>query len=289
MVSVNLAHRTDDAIILFEVHDTGIGLSVETQAHLFQLFSRADSSTTKNMAGRGWGWPSANKSRRSWGARSRWKVNLEQAVRSGSRLPSAHSLEIVRVASVHRGRPSHQPPYTGILCCEMGNQVPDGEEWGPGAGPAAIDEEQLSGRTSTSKLVTRHSLTEAKAHSTARILVAADHIVNQKIAVQMLGKLGYRVDLVANGLEALLAVANIPYDAVLMGCMMPVMDGFDATRSIREREAGLVKHQTSESGEQDTYRIPIIAMTANAGWKIASNVWLPAWMTISVRLCSPRS
>ncbi|THJ25000.1 MAG: response regulator [Nitrospira sp. CG24E] len=95
-------------------------------------------------------------------------------------------------------------------------------------------------------------MTEAKARATARILVAEDHIVNQKTAVQMLEKLGYRVDLVANGLEALRAVANIPYDAVLMDCMMPETDGFEATRSIREREAGFVKREASDSKTSDS-------------------------------------
>ena len=117
-------------------------------------------------------------------------------------------------------------------------------------------------------LVTRHSLAEANARATARILVAEDNVINQKVAVRMLEKLGYRADLVANGLEALEALSRIPYAAVLMDCQMPEMDGFAATAAIRKREAHDEIRGTS-GASRDTHdaaprRVPIIAMTANA-------------------------
>ena len=79
----------------------------------------------------------------------------------------------------------------------------------------------------------------------------------------MLEKLGYRVDLVANGLEALDALRRIPYAAILMDCQMPEMDGFAATAEIRRCEA---RGEGQEAiGRSLTSRhVPIIAMTANA-------------------------
>ena len=100
-------------------------------------------------------------------------------------------------------------------------------------------------------LITRHTLAEARSSRRARILVAEDNTTNQLVAVGLLERLGYRADVVANGREAVEAVGRSRYDLVLMDCQMPEMDGFEATRAIRQ-------------SEPPGRRLPILALTADA-------------------------
>jgi CheY-like chemotaxis protein len=89
------------------------------------------------------------------------------------------------------------------------------------------------------------------AASSARVLVVEDNVINQKVALRMLEKLGIRTDVAGNGREAMQMLAGQAYNVILMDCQMPEMDGYQTSREIREKE---------ESGR----RVPIIAMTADA-------------------------
>jgi len=83
------------------------------------------------------------------------------------------------------------------------------------------------------------------------LLIVEDHAINQEVARGIVAKLGYGCDVAGDGVEALAALERRDYDAVLMDCHMPVMDGFEATAEIRRREAG-------------RRYVPILAMTAGA-------------------------
>jgi signal transduction histidine kinase/CheY-like chemotaxis protein len=90
------------------------------------------------------------------------------------------------------------------------------------------------------------------AHFDADVLLAEDNSINREVAEGMLKLLGCRVFSVENGAEAVDLVARRPFDLVLMDCQMPQIDGYEATRRIREMEAGASRH------------VPIVALTANA-------------------------
>jgi CheY-like chemotaxis protein len=88
--------------------------------------------------------------------------------------------------------------------------------------------------------------------SRGRVLAAEDNAVNKKLITRLLEKAGFQVEAVDNGLQAVQAVARGDYDAVIMDCQMPEMDGFEATAAIRAAESGTDRH------------VPIIALTASA-------------------------
>ena len=105
--------------------------------------------------------------------------------------------------------------------------------------------------SSDKPLVTSYSPRELPQFN-ARILVVEDNAINQKVAQGLLKKFGVKVELAANGAEALTSLESLPFDLVFMDCQMPVMDGYEATQKLR--------HPDSKVLNRD---IPIVAMTAN--------------------------
>jgi PAS domain S-box-containing protein len=111
-------------------------------------------------------------------------------------------------------------------------------------------------------LVTRHTKIEMD-RKNIRILLAEDYPTNQEIAKRHLAHAGYQVDLAENGKLALDAFRLKHYDLILMDIQMPVMDGFQATRAIREIEAKLAAMENTDATKM-LHRVPIVAMTAHA-------------------------
>jgi CheY-like chemotaxis protein/anti-sigma regulatory factor (Ser/Thr protein kinase) len=180
------------------VEDSGIGITPDQMARLFQKFTQVDSSLTRKRQGTGLG----------------LAISRQLAELMGGSLTASSEL----------GKGS-----VFLLTLPL-----------PPA-PAATEAEPLPEPAVPAPVaaLARH----------LRVLVAEDNAVNQKIAARMLEKIGCRVDLAANGREAVEMADRFPYDLILMDCGMPEMDGFAATREIRSRPGR---------------RMPIVALTAHA-------------------------
>jgi signal transduction histidine kinase/CheY-like chemotaxis protein len=197
----------------FSISDTGIGIPANRQDILFSPFTQLDGSTTRKYGGTGLGLAISKQLAELMGGR----IGVESQEGKGSTF---------WFTAVFEKQPA-RPAIDGSLHEINGDALAD----------------HLSSANA--------SFISESAKRKIRILVAEDNPVNQKVAQAMLKKMGLRADVVANGQEAVKVLQIIPYDLVLMDCQMPEMDGFEATRAIRQGGSKVLNPE-----------IPIIAMTA---------------------------
>ncbi|MFZ0178711.1 MAG: ATP-binding protein [Candidatus Dormiibacterota bacterium] len=222
--------------VRFEVTDTGIGIDAAHQARLFESFIQADASTTRRFGGTGLGLAICKKLVERMGG----QVGVLSEAGKGSTFWFTLTLES-GAATVGRPVSSRAAPQAA-----RAHIVDDDAASRVTLEPSA---DQITEAVITESV--HYAFTEVARASQARLLVVDDNPVNQRVAVRMLEKMGHIVDIADNGIGALAAIGRVRYDAVLMDCQMPEMDGFEATREVRRRE----------DSNQHTI---IIAMTAGA-------------------------
>ena len=197
------------------VADTGIGISERDLKRLFIPFEQADGSASRKHEGTGLGLAISIELARLMGG----EITCESVVGEGSCF--ALRVQLLR----HLPTPPEMPQLNG-----------DSE-----AGQAASQAEQSPNDTASNE------------GAPLQVLVAEDNAVNQQVAFRFLKRLGCGVTGANNGEEALKCLREHHFDLILMDCQMPAMDGYQATRAIREGAAGEAKKD-----------IRIVAMTANA-------------------------
>lgn len=220
-VTVCLKRQTSDerTDIRIEVVDTGVGIPANKIDEVFEKFSQVDNTSARRHEGTGLGLAICKSLIERMGGR----IGVTSTFGVGSTfwialpLPVHHEVEAPRTASADPAVPQHVAQPSG-----------------DSAGGAA----DLLAPTSTGG---------------NKVLLVDDSIVNQEVARDFLEGMGCSVQVAKNGQEAVTAIDSETFDIVLMDCQMPVMDGFQATRVIREKET-----------TAKVRRIPIIALTANA-------------------------
>jgi signal transduction histidine kinase/ActR/RegA family two-component response regulator len=218
--------RLDERVVKISVVDSGIGITDEQLDRMFQRFTQADSSTTRRYGGTGLGL-----------AISKTLVELMGGTIGVNSQPGVGSTFWFTLPLIAATRTETQAPAATDLVSTSA-QVPllVTAVGGPRADSAAPTVPMA-----------------VAAEQGGRLLLVEDNFVNQRVAVYMLNKLGHRVDVARHGREAVDMLSKSTYDLVLMDCQMPEMDGFEATRIIRDLKSTVLDHE-----------VPVVAMTANA-------------------------
>lgn len=224
IISVKVVQKIEDSIDLkFEIKDSGIGLSQEQIDKLFIPFLQADGSTTRTYGGTGLGLSICKSLVELMDGNIGVQSELGKgstfyfSVRLGFKEENIHLIDNSKTKEF----PTPSNLYDAVL--------------------------NAFGK----KIIKYNNYDEiAKSIGGTVILVVEDNLQNQEITKELLDKVGVSADIASNGAEALDRIKEREYDAVLMDCQMPVMDGYEATKILREDER---------------YKeIPIIAMTANS-------------------------
>ena len=187
--------------LAFAVEDTGVGVAPDRLDAVFERFAQADDSTARTHGGTGLGLSICRRLVQMMGG----EMTAESTLGEGSTFRFT-----VAVHGPTDERPADKRPAA----------APPAASEPPDAAPADLPSQ--ASVMSTDAIL-----------PSARVLLAEDNPVNQKVAMLTLRRLGYRPDIVADGAQAVAAVRRHPYDVVLMDMMMPVMGGLEATRAIR--------------------------------------------------------
>ncbi len=251
------------AVLVFKVTDTGIGIEKSKIDLVFHEFEQADSSTTRDFEGSGLGLAISSRIVELMGG----KMALESEIGNGSTFQFTGEFGLTSAASIQA---AELRPADSELTADNRQETATPSS---SAAPQTDERKLVSETDRTGTSFGDETVREGHGSSTGRrskpsegfqslgdrplnVLVVEDNIVNQKLAIGVLARGNHQVTVANNGLEAVKIFPQQTFDLILMDVQMPEMDGFEATKRIRQMERG--------SGSGASKHTPIIAMTARA-------------------------